>query len=216
MKAVIFDCDGVVVDSEDIGFGLLADQLALYGHKMSLAQMRELFLGGTLRSFWTGARARGVPLPDDWVDAHNARLAARLAEGVPLIPGIIGVLDALDAAGIRYAIGSNGPPRKMVASLGQHPGLTERFGGHIYSAQVVGTPKPAPDVYLFAARALGVSPQDCVVIEDSAAGATAAIAAGMRCFGYAAEDDGAGLASEGATVFHNMADLPVLLGLGAA
>ena len=192
---------------------MLADQLALYGHPMSLNQMRSLFLGGTLRSFWTEARARGVPLPDDWVDAHNARLAARLAEGVPLIPGIILVLDALDAAGIPYAIGSNGPPRKMVASLGQHPGLIERFGGHIYSAQVVGTPKPAPDVYLFAARALGVLPQDCVVIEDSLSGLRAANAAGMRCFGYAAEDDGAALAAEGATVFHHMTDLPGLIGL---
>ena len=166
-KAVIFDCDGVVVDSEGISFGLLADQLALYGHPMGLAQMREMFLGGTLRSLWTTARERGVPLPDDWVDAHNARLAARLAEGTPLIDGVTQVLDKLDAAGIPYAIGSNGPPRKMVASLGQHPGLMERFGGHIYSAQVVGLPKPAPDVYLHAARALGVPPQHCVVVEDS-------------------------------------------------
>ena len=214
LKAVIFDCDGVVVDSEGISFGLLSDQLAQHGHPMSLDQMRALFLGGTLRGFWNAARARGVPLPDDWVDAHNARLAARLAEGTPLIAGVTGVLDALDRAGIPYAIGSNGPPRKMVASMGQHPGLVERFAGHIYSAQVVGQPKPAPDVYLFAANALGVPAQDCAVIEDSAAGAVAARAAGMRCFGYAAEDDGAALAAAGATVFHHMTDLPGLLGIG--
>ena len=213
VKAVIFDCDGVVMDSEGLSFDLLAAELAQYDHPMDQDQMRALFLGGTMRSFWTGARARGVPLPDDWVDAQYTRMYAALAEHTPLIPGILDVLDALDAAGIPYAMGSNGPPRKMEITMGQYPGLTERFHGRIYSAQVVGAPKPAPDVYLHAAAALGVAPADCVVIEDSVSGAKAARAAGMLCMGFAEHDPGQGLADVGAQVFHRMADLPGLLGL---
>ncbi len=212
-KAVLFDCDGVVVDSEGIAFDLLAQQLDQYGHPMTHDEMRTLFLGGTMRSFMEAARTRGIPLPDGWVEAQYQRMYGRLAEGTPLVPGILDVLDILDAAGIPYAMGSNGPPRKMEITMGQHPGLTERFRGFIYSAQTLGAPKPAPDVYLHAASALGVIPADCVVVEDSAAGLKAAVAAGMRGYGYAAEDDGAKLAALGATVFHDMADLPRLLGL---
>jgi HAD superfamily hydrolase (TIGR01509 family) len=213
IKAVIFDCDGVVVDSEGMSFYLLADQMALYGHPMTHGQMRALFLGGTMHGFWTAARALGVALPDDWVTAHYARMFARLAENTLLIPGILDVLDTLDAAGIPYAMGSNGPPRKMEITMGQHPGLIGRFQGRIYSAQTLNAPKPAPDVYLHAAEALGVGPQNCVVIEDSVSGVIAAAAAGMRCFGYAPDDDGATLAAHGARVFHRMADLPGSLGL---
>ena len=213
VQAVIFDCDGVVMDSEGIAFDLMAEQLAQYGHAMTHDQMRTLFLGGTMRSFWTEVRALGVALPDDWVDAQYGRTFAALARHTPLIPGIMAVLDRLDAAGIPYAMGSNGPPRKMQITMGQHSGLMDRFHGHIYSAQTVGKPKPAPDVYLHAAAALGVAPAGCVVIEDSAAGARAARDAGMRCMGFATGDDGASLAAHGAQVFHDMADLPGLLGL---
>lgn len=213
VKAVIFDCDGVVMDSEGLSFDLLAAELAQYGHPMKQDQMRALFLGGTMRSFWTEARALGVALPDDWVDAQYARMFAALAENTPLIPGILDVLNRLDAAGIPYAMGSNGPPRKMEITMGQHPGLMQRFGGRIYSAQTLGAPKPAPDVYLHAGAALGVPPAACVVVEDSISGARAAQAAGMRCMGFAEHDAGAGLAAVGAVVFHRMADLPGLLGL---
>lgn len=211
--AVIFDCDGVVMDSEGMAFDLLAEQLALYGHPMTHAQMRTMFLGGTMRSFWTAARAMGVALPDDWVDAQYARMFARLAEHTPLIAGVVDVLDALDAAGIPYAMGSNGPLRKMEITMGQHPGLRDRFRGHIYSAQTLNAPKPAPDVYLHAAAALGVAPAACVVIEDSVSGVRAAVAAGMRCHGFAEHDDGTALAGAGAQVFYRMAELPGLMGL---
>ena len=213
MKAVIFDCDGVVMDSEPVSFGLLAEQLALYGKPMSHAEMRDMFLGGTMRSFWLKARDIGAALPDDWIAAHYERMFARLALGTPLVPGIMSVLDALDAASLPYAIGSNGPLRKMEIMFGHYPGLWDRFGGRIFSGQAIGAPKPAPDVFLLAARAMGVTPADCMVIEDSVAGLQAASAAGMRAFGFAAEDDGAALAAAGATVFREMADLPRLLGI---
>jgi len=213
VQAVIFDCDGVVVDSEGLSFDLLAQELAQYGHPMGHDQMRALFLGGTMRSFWAAARGLCVPLPDDWVDAQYARMFAALAEHTPLIPGILDVLDTLDAAGLPYAMGSNGPPRKMQITMSQHPGLIERFGGRIYSAQTLGAPKPAPDVYLHAAAMLGVTAANCVVVEDSVSGAKAARAAGMRCMGFAEHGPGDDLAAVGAVVFHNMKDLPALLGL---
>lgn len=212
-QAVIFDCDGVVMDSEPTSFAMLAEQLTLHGLPMTHAEMRAMFLGGTMRSFWEGARAAGASLPDDWVAAQYLRMFDRLRLGVGLVPGILGVLDALDAAGLPYAIGSNGPLQKMEIMFAHHPGLWDRFGGRVFSAQTLGAPKPAPDIYLFAARSMGVAPRDCVVIEDSVAGLLAAKAAGMRRYGFAADDDGAALAAVGATVFHRMADLPRLLGL---
>jgi HAD superfamily hydrolase (TIGR01509 family) len=131
---------------------------------------------------------------------------------VALIPGILGVLDALDSAGIPYAMGSNGTPEKMQITLGQH-GLIARFRGHLYSGQALGRPKPAPDLYLHAAGRLGVAPADCVVIEDSAAGALAARAAGMRCYGYAPKGGHPGLVAAGAVLFGDMGELPGILGL---
>jgi beta-phosphoglucomutase-like phosphatase (HAD superfamily) len=101
----------------------------------------------------------------------------------------------------------------MQVTLGQHPGLLDRFRDRLFSGQTLGAPKPAPDLYLHAARALGQPPADCAVIEDSPTGVRAASAAGIRCFGYAPHGDGAALAAEGATVFQSMADLQHLLGL---
>lgn len=213
LQAVLFDCDGVVVDSEPLAFEILSADLARHGLPTDHAQMNALFLGGTVPNLFDKARALGATLPDDWVADFYNRLYARLADGVPLVPGILTVLDRLDAAGIPYAIGSNGSDEKMQIMLGQHPGLLARFRGHLYSGQTLGIPKPAPDLYLHAARALGVAAAHCVVIEDSPTGARAARAAGMTCFGFAADDDGAQLNAAGARVFHAMADLPSLLGL---
>lgn len=211
--AVIFDCDGVLVDSEPTAFALLAEDLAGRGVAMTTGEMEALFLGGTVPGLYRQLREMGLALPDDWVAGFYDRLYARLAQGTALVPGVEGVLDALDAAGIPYAVGSNGSERKMQITLGQHPGMLERLHGRLFSGQALGAPKPAPDLYLHAARALGQRPEDCVVIEDSPTGARAAAAAGMRCFGYAPHDDGARLAAVGAAPFQDMARLPALLEL---
>lgn len=210
---VIFDCDGVVVDSEPMSFDLLAADLAAHGLNLPRVQLETLFLGGTIRGLWLKARAMGARLPDDWVADFYERLYVRLAAGTPLIPGVLGVMDALDAAGIAFAMGSNGSDRKMQVTLGQHPGLIARFQGRLYSGQTLGKPKPAPDLYLHAARSMNAAPEACVVIEDSPTGAMAAKAAGMRCLGYAPHGNAAGLRAAGAEVFRDMAELPGLLGL---
>lgn len=211
--AVLFDCDGVLVDSEGMSFDLLHDDIS--GHGLTLPRdvfEREL-LGLTMAGVADRARALGARLAPDWVDRFYDKLYARLAQGTPLVPGIVEVLDKLDAAGIPYAVGSNGSDRKMDITLGQHPAIHARVQGRLFSGQTLGRPKPAPDLWLHAARALGANPQDCVVVDDSPTGLRAARAAGMRALGFAAEGDGAALRAEGATPFHRMADLPGLIGL---
>jgi HAD superfamily hydrolase (TIGR01509 family) len=210
--AVIFDCDGVVVDSEHPTLVMVRDDLERYGLTLTLADLEAGYIGGTVETVADKARANGARLPEDWVSDFYARMYAMLRAHVPLVPGILGVLDALDAAGIPFAMGSNGTPEKMQITLGQH-GLIPRFRGHLYSGQALGRPKPAPDLYLHAAARLGVEPALCVVVEDSAAGAQAARLAGMRCFGYAPKWAHAGLLAEGAILFTDMAELPELLGL---
>lgn len=211
--AVLFDCDGVLVDSEPASLALITEELAANGLILPEAEFERLFLGGTMHGVADTARALGATLPDNWVEGFYGRLYARLATGIPLIPGIPALLDALDAAGIPYAVGSNGRARKMQITLGQHPSLLRRLEGRLFSGQDLGCPKPEPGLYLHAARALGVAPSACVVVEDSAPGARAAARAGMRCLGFAPHGDGAPLAAEGAQIFHAMADLPALLGL---
>lgn len=212
-KAVIFDCDGVVVDSEGMTFDLLVEEFAAHGLHLTVAAVARDFIGGTMADVATRARAAGAALPDTWVDDFYQRLYAHLAGGTPLIPGILTALDSLEAAGIPFAMGSNGSDEKMQITLGQHPGLIARFRGHLYSGQTLGAPKPAPDLYLHAAARLGVAPGDCVVVEDSPTGARAAQAAGMRCLGYAAHTPPDRLAAVGAEPFFDMADLPRLIGL---
>jgi HAD superfamily hydrolase (TIGR01509 family) len=211
-KAVIFDCDGVVVDSEQPTLDMLQADLAAHGLPLTMDELTSKYVGGTVEACATRARAAGATLPEDWVQDFYARMYAMLREHTPLIPGILTVLDALDAAGLPYAMGSNGTPEKMQITLGQH-GLIDRFKGHLYSGQALGRPKPAPDLYLHAAAQLGIAPADCIVIEDSAAGARAARAAGMRCMGYAPHSPADHLANEGAIPFTCMNDLPRLLGL---
>lgn len=210
--AVIFDCDGVVVDSEHPTLVMVRDDLERYGLTLTLEELEAGYIGGTVETVAEKARANGARLPEDWVSDFYERMYAMLRASTPLVPGILAVLDALDSAGIPFAMGSNGTPEKMQITLGQH-GLVERFRGHLYSGQALGRPKPAPDLYLHAAAALGVPAGGCVVIEDSAAGARAARLAGMRCYGYAPKGGHPGLLGEGAVLFGNMDELPAILGI---
>lgn len=212
-KAILFDCDGVLVDSEAAAFDLLTEDLAHYGLHLTRAEMEMKFLGGTIGRLFNTARALGANLPDDWVDDFYSRLYARLGQGTALIAGVVEVLDALDAAGIRYAIGSNGSDQKMQITLGQHPAVLARFNGHLYSGQTLGYPKPDPGLWQHAARALGVDAADCVVVDDSPTGCTGAARAGMRCLGLAEHDDGARLAATGAEVIHSLRDIPARIGI---
>ncbi len=211
--AVLFDCDGVLVDSEPISDRVIAANLARHGLALPAHEIGAMFLGGTIAGLGDEARRLGATLPPAWVDEVYAEIFAALAEGTALIPGIPALLDRLDAARIPYAVGSNGPHAKMAITLGQHPEIHARLTGRIFSRHDVSRPKPAPDLYLHAACALGAAPETCVVVEDSPTGARAARAAAMTCFGYTPSGDGARLVAVGARPFRHMDDLVALLGL---
>lgn len=212
-KAVLFDCDGVLVDSEATAFGLLTADLAKHGLNLTHAEMEQRFLGGTIGGLFQTARELGADLPDDWVDTFYARLYAKLAEGTALIDGAEQVLDQLARAGLVFAVGSNGSDQKMQITLGQHPDIMAHFKGHLYSGQTLGCPKPDPGLWLHAAKALGLAPADCVVVDDSPTGCLGAVRAGIRCLGLAEHDDGARLAAVGAEVIHSLRDIPQKLGI---
>jgi HAD superfamily hydrolase (TIGR01509 family) len=193
---------------------LIRDDLAARGLPLDLTKTTDLFMGSTIAGAGAQAREMGADIPEDWVDLIYDKVFAALARKVESIPGIGAVLDRLDRQGIAYAIGSNGPHRKMEITLARC-GLAARFVGRIYSREDVAAPKPAPDVYLLAASQAGVAPKDCVVIEDSATGAQAAVAAGMAVIGFARETPPAKFAGLTELVFDDMAQLPALLGLSA-
>ena len=211
-ELVIFDCDGVLVDTESVTSQVIVDNLARHGLEITLADCMAMFVGGTISAVGVKAREMGALIPDSWVDDLYAEMYATLRKDVDAVPGITGVLDALDQVGLPYCVASNGSPEKMAITLGA-TGLLPRLEGRLFSAHEVGIAKPEPGLFLHAARTLGATPSKCVVIEDSPSGARAAFAAKMRCFGYAADTPAERLQTEGAEVFTDMAALPGLIGL---
>jgi HAD superfamily hydrolase (TIGR01509 family) len=209
---VIFDCDGVLVDSEPVSNAVLLENFARHGFKVTLAELHERYIGGTIYTVAERARAMGAVLPETWVAEAYAEIYAALRRGTPPIPGIYALLDALDAAGVPYAVASNGSIEKMRITLGQ-TGLWPRFEKRMFSAHVEGVAKPDPRLFLMAAEALGQPPGACVVVEDSATGCIAARAAGMRCLGLAPAGDGARLVAEGAKLVRSMDEVARELGL---
>ncbi len=206
---VIFDCDGVLVDSETISNQVMVDNLAGYGLNLSLQDCMSMFVGGTMSGVRDSARKMGADLPDDWTEQIYAQIYDVLRVGVPVIPGIPELLRHLDERGVPFCVASNGRREKMQITLGQN-GLWDRFQNVVFSAHEVGSAKPDPGLFQTAAQHFGA--KSPVVIEDSANGVTAAIRARMRCLAYAPHDDGARLAGLGAEVFRDMKDVPRLLG----
>ena len=209
---VIFDCDGVIVDSEPITDAVLLADLTGRGLPITADDLPRLFHGGTIRGVAETVRGMGVDLPADWVDAIYDEIHAALEQGTPLVPGIVDLLDRLDARGIPYIVGSNGSRRKMTITLGQND-LMDRLGDRLVSAHEEGTAKPDPTLYLIAAERIGVAPARCAVIEDTPTGARAAVAAGMRCLGHAARTPADRLAEVGAEPFPDMAAIGRALGV---
>lgn len=203
---VIFDCDGVLVDSEGPTNTLLAENLSGYGMQITPQECMALFVGGTMASVGDRVRGMGVRLPDDWVDEIYRLMYARLAEDTPLIPGVAELLDHLDDVGTPFCVASNGSEQKMQITLGQN-GLWERFEGRMFSAHLLGVAKPDPGLFLTAAARMGADPARCIVIEDSRSGVTAAVRAGIRCLAYAPDGGGAELAELGAEIIRDLSEI---------
>ena len=212
--AVLFDCDGVLVDTELTASRVLATCLAEIGVEIPVDELRHLITGTAL------AKARdiceelyGKPLPDGWFDAFVQRRLVEFRRGVEPIPGALDAVRAVQAAGLVVAVVSQGSHEKMAITLPSSGAAAVLGDAPLFSGEDVTRPKPNPDLYLHASAKLGLDPAACVVVEDSPTGATAAVAAGMRVLGYAASADAKRLAATGAEVFTDMAQVPALVGL---
>lgn len=211
LRLVIFDCDGVLVDSEPIVNRVVAEELTALGWAMTATESHQRFLGlnlGTMVPLIEAELRRTLPV--DWERDLVARLIVVLGEEVPLMPGAAEALAATTQLGLPWRIASNSSHAELHAKLGRN-GLATLVAGRLHSHHDVAQGKPAPDLFLAAGAAEQVMPEACVVIEDSVPGVRAAMAAGMTCLGFCPHDDGATLLAEGAAPFHSLYDLPALL-----
>ncbi len=210
-KLVIFDCDGVLVETESHTDAALSAYFTAHGLPMTPARISELFVGGTMDGAGEEAIRRGATLPNNWLNEIYEKVFASLREGVEVFDGLFALLDALDDAGIAVAVASNGPMAKMKVSLGPS-GLWDRLQGRIYSREHY-APKPAPEMLLAACRDNGVAPSDAVMIDDTTAGTRAADAAGMPAIGFAAASNADKLRATGHPVVFTMDEVRARLGV---
>lgn len=209
-ELVIFDCDGVLIDSEPIANRVFADQLARAGLAMPPEELMRTFVGRTRDGcIELAGRMLGRELPADFARTWDEALFAALEREVRPVDGIEQVLDGLQ---VPWCVASNGEPERMRLAL-RAAGLLRRVGDRLFSARQVARPKPAPDLFLYAARRMGFAPEACAVVEDTPTGVKAGVAAGMRVFGYAGapHTSAALLRESGAVVFTAMPQLPRLL-----
>jgi HAD superfamily hydrolase (TIGR01509 family) len=178
---IIFDCDGVLVDSEVIACRVDADTLTRHGYPITADQVLDRFLGRSMRQVNLEIEAElGRSLPDDFSTQRLEELYRSFAAELEAVPHIHQTLDTIAQP---VCVASSGTHERMRISLGR-AGLYDRFAPHIFSATQVRNGKPAPDLFLFAAEQMAMSPKQCLVIEDSAPGIAAALAAGMTVLGF--------------------------------
>ena len=198
IRGVIFDCDGVLVDTETLACKVLTDQLCDYGCDMDMTKTHDLFIGGTLAMVPPKMKELfGIALPDDWLSECYERTFVAFRNDLLPYPDLSPILDLLDMHNIPMAIGSNGPHDKMDVSLGK-VGLKERFRDRICSAHDVANPKPHPDVYLLAAQKMGLMASECIVVDDSQNGVRAGVASGATTVGLVDITPGSYLKDAGA------------------
>lgn len=208
-ELLILDCDGVVVDSEPITMRVLTEMLNELGVSIGAEEANERFIGTTFaRTLELIAELLGRALPEQFVSNYRDRtFAAMEAELKP----VSGIEAALDQITIPYCIASNGPHMKMRKTLSL-TSLLSRFEGRMFSSADVPRGKPFPDLFLFAASHFAVAPAACLVVEDSASGIAAALAAGMPVYGFSGRTPDGRLVAAGAQkVFRQMSELPSLV-----
>ncbi len=211
LRLVIFDCDGVLVDSEGIANQVTARWISDLGWQMTPAESDRHFLGMSLDDMIPVIAARiGRPIPPDWRAGMMADFITTLGEEVTAIDGAIAALDGMDAMGMPWRVATNSSHAEIAVKF-RRLGLSERVVGRAHSFQDVPRGKPAPDLFLATAAAERATPAECIVIEDSGTGARAARAAGMDCLGYSPHGHDTALRAEGAVPFRSMYDLPDLI-----
>jgi len=212
---VIFDCDGVLVDSEPLSLACLTAGLNRIGADIDFATVRARFTGTAMPSIMAHvARDYGVTAPDGFVEAVKAETLALFDADLRAMRG---VAEAVAAVGLPVCVASSSDPVRLRHSL-TLTGLLPLFGDHVFSSAQVARGKPFPDLFLFAAERMGVAPAACLVIEDSVPGVTAARSAGMRVAGFTGgghwghDPAGAGLAEAGAArIFSDFSDLAAVI-----
>ena len=208
-ELVIFDCDGVLIDSETIASRVVARNLTALGWEMTTEQAMANFLGMSIMDMEPMIERRlQRKLPVDWRPRLAADLLDALGNEVTLISHAREILQQVNAMGIPWRVASNSSDEEMTVKFA-HTGLSDLTAGLTHSAtsqvQQGVRPKPAPDVYLNAAAAAAIAPAGCLVLEDSRLGVTGAVAAGMTCYGFARHDDGADLTAAGAAkIIHSL------------
>ncbi|WP_421861565.1 HAD family hydrolase [Parvibaculum sp.] len=209
---VIFDCDGVLVDTEPVANRALARFLGECGYEISYEECRHLFVGRTMQAVQEHVEdALGRPLGIDWPARIRDETLKAFAQGIEPVAGARDTLQTLAAREKPYCVASSGRFEKMRFTLGA-TGLLPLVEDVLFSAEEVAHGKPAPDLFLHAAARMGHAPESCLVIEDSLPGVQAGVAAGMRVIGYAGDPmtDAAALKREGA---HVISDMSALLNL---
>jgi HAD superfamily hydrolase (TIGR01509 family) len=211
---IIFDCDGVLVDSEVIACRSHASTLSRHGYPITAEQVFQRFLGRSARQATLEVEAElGRSLPENFQADLQEELYRGFADDLVAIPFIV---DALDRISQPVCVASSGSHQRMQVSLGR-TGLYDRFAPNIFSAQQVRHGKPAPDLFLFAAAQMKTEPACCLVVEDSVSGIAGAVAAGMTVLGFhggshCREGHAATLRAAGAVeTFDDMRQLPVLI-----
>ncbi len=209
-KCIIFDCDGTLVDSEEITNQIIAEMAGELGITMTGDEATTAFGGKTLDAVLYKMRElSGKKVPDDWLP----RLIQRVSEAwkTELNP-VTGVRELLESLKIPICVASNGKPIHINQSL-QMTGLHDFFNGNIFSASDIGVPKPAPDLFLYAAKKMGFEPKECAIVEDSMPGVIAANRAKIKVYGLVKLCSAEELKNGGAIPFTDMRDLPALLGI---
>ena len=187
-RLVIFDCDGVLVDSEPIANAVMAKVLTAQGWPMTGAEATARFKGGHMHQVHAALEAKlGRSVSKDWIAAFDAACWTALAAVKP-VDGITDLVARTQEAGYSICVASQGPHEKMAVTL-KAAGFDRLFTGRIFSSVDVERPKPAPDLFLHAARTCGVPREHCVVIEDSRTGVAAALAAEMKVIYLNAEGE---------------------------
>jgi len=207
-KLIIFDCDGVLVDSVAIERDTLIIMATELGVLINNDRDITQFQGGSIKETVAFIETKlGHAVPDDFIPDFRQRSYAAYDRDLQLIPGVEQMLDEIS---LPYCVATSGPVEKIRRNLAT-TGLLSKFEGKIFSCYDIQRWKPNPDIFLYAAKGMGVEPERCLVVEDSALGIKAGLAAGMTVLGYPGTESVAALEMIGATVFQHMHELPALV-----
>jgi HAD superfamily hydrolase (TIGR01509 family) len=207
-KCIIFDCDGVLVDSEPIANAVLVEMANDFGANIDLKYALTHFKGGSMQSCVDKISGLiKVPLPDNFIESYRKRSFEAFKNEVKPVEGVKNVLDLLD---IPFCVASSGPVEKIRFNL-ELTGLLPYFENKIFSCYTINKWKPNPAVFLWAADIMGFKPKDCLIIEDSLTGVKAAKNGGFDVFGFTAHDYNNELEKEASLTFNSMNELLALI-----